>query len=241
MLLDILTNPGGYTPLQIVIQVFALLIILLVAFPLHEFSHGWAAKMLGDDTAEKQGRLTLSPFAHIDPMGAISMALFGIGWARPVPVNAAKCTKCKPKTAMALTAAAGPLSNLLLSYIFMVIYKIIFGIALNDTVINGSGQVALNQTGIYPYILSVLLVVININIYLTVFNLLPIPPFDGSRLAFLPTRLYFKIMKYERVIMIVIMLLLMTGILSRPLNALTSWTITGLDYATGFIDALMGY
>ena len=227
MLFDIIANYESYTPQTIVMRVFAVLIILFAAFPLHEYSHALTAKLLGDNTAEERGRLTLNPFRHIDPMGAISMALFGIGWAKPVPVNCAKCTKCKPKTAMAITAAAGPLSNILLSYVFM----------------NGEGQLALSQVSIYPYIIGALSIVIQINIYLAVFNLLPIPPFDGSRLflAFLPAKIYFKIMKYERVIMIVIMLLLFTGILSIPLNTLTDWLISGLDWATGYVDVLMGY
>lgn len=243
MLFDIIANYESYTPQTIVMRVFAVLIILFAAFPLHEYSHALTAKLLGDNTAEERGRLTLNPFRHIDPMGAISMALFGIGWAKPVPVNCAKCTKCKPKTAMAITAAAGPLSNILLSYVFMIIYKVVYGFALQDVVINGEGQLALSQVSIYPYIIGALSIVIQINIYLAVFNLLPIPPFDGSRLflAFLPAKIYFKIMKYERVIMIVIMLLLFTGILSIPLNTLTDWLISGLDWATGYVDVLMGY
>ena len=243
MLFDIITNYESYTPQTIVMQIFAVLVILLVAFPFHEYSHALTAKLLGDDTADKQGRLTLNPFVHIDLMGAISMALFGIGWAKPVPVNCSQCTKCKPKAAMAITAAAGPLSNVLLSYVFMVVYKVVVGFALQDVVINGEGQLALNQASIYPYVIGAISMVIQINIYLAVFNLLPIPPFDGSRLflAFLPTKIYFKIMKYERVIMAVIMLLLFTGILSLPLSTLTDWVISGLDWATGYVDVLMGY
>ena len=243
MLWDLITGSGGYSAPQIAVQIFALLVILFVAFPVHECSHGLMAKLLGDPTAEQSGRLTLNPFSHIDPMGALSMALFGIGWAKPVPINPGKCSKCKPKTAMALTAAAGPLSNLILSYIFMIVFKIVLGLAAKDVVLNGDSQLAVNPSSIYPYILSGIYTVVRINVFLAVFNMLPIPPFDGSRLflAFLPTKYYFKIMKYERVIMVAVMLLLLTGILSFPLNFVTGKITDLLDMGTDFVAVLMGY
>ena len=219
---------------EIVITVFTFLVIMLVAFPLHECAHGWAALMLGDTTAEESGRLTLNPLAHIDPMGAIAMLLFGIGWAKPVPVNPSKCKKVKPKMAMALTAAAGPLSNLLLAFIVEIIYKIVM-----------YSNIEILMTGkesVYLYLIIALNQIIYLNIYLAIFNLLPVPPFDGSRLflAFLPTKLYFKVMKYERIIMIVIMVLLFLGVFSIPLNFLTRYISIGMDYATGFVDHFMG-
>ncbi|MBQ8411725.1 MAG: site-2 protease family protein, partial [Ruminiclostridium sp.] len=112
-----------------VITVFSYLVILLIAFPIHECSHGYAAKLLGDDTAEEQGRLTLNPISHLDPMGTIGLLVFGIGWAKPVPVQPRRAIKVSQKTAMALTAAAGPLSNVIVSLIFMIIMKlvIVFG------------------------------------------------------------------------------------------------------------------
>ena len=219
---------------EIVIMVFTFLVIMLVAFPLHECAHGWMATLLGDTTAEESGRLTLNPLAHIDPMGAVAMLLFGIGWAKPVPVNPSRCKKVKPKMAMALTAAAGPLSNLLLAFIVEIIYKIVI-----------YSNIDILQTGkesMYLYLIIALNQIIYLNIYLALFNLLPVPPFDGSRLflAFLPTKLYFKVMKYERVIMIVIMVLLFLGIFSIPLNFLTRYVNIGIDYATGFVDYFMG-
>lgn len=219
---------------EIVIMVFTFLVIMLVAFPLHECAHGWMAMLLGDTTAEESGRLTLNPIAHIDPMGAIAMLLFGIGWAKPVPVNPSKCKKVKPKMAMALTAAAGPLSNLLLAFIVEIIYKIVLYSNI-DILMTG-------KESMYLYLIIALNQIIYLNIYLAIFNLLPIPPFDGSRLflAFLPTKLYFKVMKYERIIMIVIMVLLFLGIFSIPLNFLTNYVNIGMDYATGFVDYFMG-
>lgn len=218
---------GGADPLTIIMSLFAILVVLLVATPVHECAHGWMAKALGDDTAERSGRLTLNPIHHLDLLGTICMLLFGIGWGKPVPVNPSRCRKVKSgKTAMALTALAGPVSNILLSLIFMIIYKVVFYTC---------GSVAN-----IAYFLSALIFIIDINLFLAVFNLIPIPPFDGSRilLAFLPTKWYFGIMKYERYIQIGILLLLWSGILSIPLNIASSWLFNGLDFITTPIDMI---
>lgn len=217
---------GGYDALTIMMSFFSILVVLLVATPVHECAHGWMAKLLGDDTAENSGRLTLNPIQHLDPLGTICMLLFGIGWGKPVPVNPSRCRKVKGKTAMALTALAGPVSNVLLALVFMIIYKVVFYTC--GTVNNIS------------YFLAALIFIIDINLYLAVFNLIPIPPFDGSRimLAFLPTKLYFSIMKYERVIMVAIMLLLWSGILSIPLQIISNWIFNGLDFITTPIDLI---
>lgn len=217
---------GGSDALTIMMSFFSILVVLLVATPVHECAHGWMAKLLGDDTAENSGRLTLNPIHHLDPMGTICMLLFGIGWGKPVPVNPARCRKVKGKTAMALTALAGPVSNVLLALVFMIIYKVVFYTC--GTVNNIS------------YFLAALIFIIDINLYLAVFNLIPIPPFDGSRimLAFLPTKLYFSIMKYERVIMVAIMLLLWSGILSIPLQIVSNLIFNGLDFITTPIDLI---
>ena len=98
---------------SVVLSVFSVLVIIFVVFPIHECAHGLMAKILGDDTAERQGRLTLNPFAHIDVMGAVMMMLFRIGWAKPTPVDIRRCNKVKPRAALALTSLAGPLANIL--------------------------------------------------------------------------------------------------------------------------------
>lgn len=231
-MLDAIT--ASSSPAELAIIIFTFLVIMLVAMPFHECAHGWMAKLLGDDTAEESGRLTLNPIDHIDPMGAIAMLLFGIGWAKPVPVNPARCDKVKPKAAMALIGLAGPLSNLLLAFIVEIIYKVVM--------YSNAEVLMTGRESMYLYLIIALNRIIYLNIYLAIFNLLPIPPFDGSRLflAFLPTRLYFKVMRYERIIMIVIMVLLLLGIFSIPLSFLTYYVNMGLDYATGFVDYFMG-
>ncbi len=221
MLRQILSNPE---PINIVITVFSYIVILLICFPVHESAHALTAKLLGDRTAESQGRISLNPLVHLDLMGTIGLLLFGIGWAKPVPVQPYRARKVSQKSAMALTAAAGPISNVLVSLIFMIIKKIIIvSTGLADTT--------------SFYVALALELIININLALGVFNLLPIPPFDGSRIlfAFLPTRLYFKVMEYERFIMIAVLMLLYTGILSIPFAILENLIYSGLDFITSFI------
>ncbi len=209
--------------LNIVLSLFSLLIVLLIAFPIHECAHALVAKWLGDPTGEEQGRITLNPFSHLDPIGTIGLLLFGIGWAKPVPVNPYRARKVSQKTAMALTAAAGPASNILIALLFMILCKVVLRTAPDSMT--------------FFYIAVVLEQITQINLYLGVFNLLPIPPFDGSRLflSFLPNKYYFGIMKYERYIMIALLLLLWTGILQIPLNFLANLIYDGLDFITGFL------
>lgn len=226
-MIDLLTSSAS--PQIIIIEVFVFLTVMLVALPLHEYAHGMVAKLLGDDTAEKSGRLTLNPLVHLDGMGALAMLLFGIGWAKPVPVNPSRCTKVKPKAAMAIVAMAGPVTNLIIGFIAVIARQCIV-YANYDILLTGKESVEW-------YLYHAAESVASVNIYLAVFNLLPIPPFDGSRifLSFLPTKLYFKVMRYERIIMGVIMLLLITGVLSLPLGFLSNAIMEGMLYAADFI------
>ena len=168
-------------------------IAALIALTVHEYCHGYAAYRLGDDTAKSMGRLTLNPIHHIDPYGAICMVLFHIGWAKPVPINPRNFKN--PKRDFAITAAAGPLSNLILAFFSAFLYLLFFAL-VRDIPFE-------SKNFLYHLIdntLSFLFIFHSINVGLGLFNLLPIPPFDGSRLlnVVLPPDKYFAIMKYER-------------------------------------------
>ena len=206
-------------------------IALLTALPFHEFAHAWAANKMGDPTARWQGRMTLNPVKHLDPFGALLMLFCGIGWAKPVPINPYNFRN--PKKGMALSALAGPVSNLLLAFLSAVCYKLLF----IPTLLLQGGAVYDLAAGLQ----NIFYTMISVNVGLAVFNLLPVPPLDGSRVLnlFLPQRTYFAIMKYERMIMIFMMFLIFSGMLDGPLSFFRSIIWRVLDFATGFIDIIL--
>lgn len=180
----------GFSFERLLISLISSAIVVFITMPIHEFAHGFAARKLGDPTAHYSGRLSLNPKAHLDPFGAIMIFLFGIGWARPVPVDTRYFTN--PKRDMAITAFAGPLSNLLLAFVSMLLGNII---AFTSYFFN-----SLIVANILSFIYMVFFYIALINISLAIFNLVPIPPLDGSKIlaAFLPDRIYYRLMAYER-------------------------------------------
>ena len=175
--------------------------LILLALSVHETAHGYVANKLGDPTARSLGRLTLNPLKHIDIFGFLCMLLFHFGWAKPVPINVRYFKN--PRRGMALTAAAGPISNILLALIFAALLRLEILLVSTITV----SQTIFNMICVLNYMLYMGVV---LNLGLAVFNLIPIPPFDGSRVAhlLLPQKFYFRIMKYEQYIMIAILILL---------------------------------
>ena len=207
-------------------NIFVRALVLFTCIPIHDYAHARVAKKLGDPTAENMGRLTLNPFAHFDPFGSIMLILTGFGWARPVPVNPVYFRD--GRKGMAITALAGPVSNLILSWILLVIYKIIYF----------STVISVNASSFSSVILTILSIMVTVNLHLAVFNILPVPPLDGSRIFsfVIPTKYYYKIMQYERYISIALIVLLFTGILSIPLSWLSSIIYRVLLFTTGFVD-----
>lgn len=193
---------------------FALLlrvVAVLLCIIIHEFSHGLAAYLLGDPTAKAQKRLSLNPLRHIDPFGALMMLLVGFGWAKPVPVDMRYFKR--PKIGMAVTALAGPLSNFLLAYFMYVLAFFVLGVS--------GAEVSGFQWGLIDFFS----LTASLSIGLCVFNLIPFPPLDGSKVlgALLPDRIYYKILRYEFAGTFVLMALLWLGILDGPLYAVRSW------------------
>jgi len=183
----------------------------LICITFHELAHGFTAYRLGDNTAKEMGRLTLNPIKHIDIFGLLMMMFFRFGWAKPVPVNMQNFKR--PKWYMAVTAIAGPLSNLILAAIVLIIYGFLFE-SLGGFYAQGAGAVAREIIENTAYI----------SIALAIFNLVPIPPLDGSKVLFslLSEGMYYKLMRYERYGIIVLILILNTPFFRSTIGQLTS-------------------
>ena len=212
---------GNIDFISVIIYILSSLAVIFLTLPVHEFAHGFAATKLGDPTPRYQGRMTLNPFAHIDWIGAACILLFGFGWAKPVQVNSNNFRN--PKRDMAVTALAGPLSNLIVAFAALLINNILSLIALKTLVS------AFYYIGFFFYYIAL------INVSLAVFNLIPIPPLYGSRLlsALLPYRYYYALMRYERYIFFGLIALLWIGVLDIPLNFLSGAVMSFLKSIAG--------
>lgn len=210
MILDILR---GGEPFELIITFFSRLFVIFCTMPIHEYAHALIATKLGDSTPKYNGRLTLNPMAHISPMGAIMIFLCGFGYAKPVNVNPRNFKD--PKKGMAFTAIAGPISNLIMGFIAIFISTIFARFYYN------------NPSTLFLAIYYFLYFAGVVNVNLAVFNLLPIPPLDGSRILqlLIPAKYYFKFMQYERYVVLIVFVLILSGVLSGPLSYISGLII----------------
>lgn len=176
-----------------IVEYIIIACVALIAITLHELAHGYTAYKLGDNTAKERGRLTLNPIKHIDPIGLLALIVVHIGWAKPVPINPMNFKSRKNGTI--LVSIAGPLTNLLLAVVFAILLRLTYGFNLYLSFFFQYGII--------------------LNIGLAVFNLLPLPPLDGSKIlaSLLPIKLERLFYKYQRYLSIIVLVLYITGII----------------------------
>lgn len=200
---------------------------VLLCLTVHETSHGLAAYALGDPTAKRHNRLSLNPLRHLDVFGTLMMLVAGFGWAKPVPVDMRYFRH--PKSGMAITALAGPVSNFLLAYLALLVRAVLLPFSLRG------GGTALALLVDFTETLAIL------SVGLGVFNLIPIPPLDGSKVleGVLPDRIYYTILRYERIGMLLLMAVLFSGIADQPLWAVRSWLVNTMARGTVWLFELV--
>ena len=212
-----------------VYTIVARVMVILLILPLHEYAHAFIARKCGDYTAENSGRLTLNPFAHVDPIGAVLLLLTGFGWAKPVPINPNAMRN--PRNGVIWTSLAGPFSNLIVAFIGFILLRIVGGIPVYQA------ELSIAVSGL----ILILSGFVSVNIGLAVFNLIPIPPLDGSKvlIQFLPTRAVIWMQRNQMIIHIIFLIVFLSPILDTPLNWIT-FKIYMLFYnATEWVSIIM--
>lgn len=210
-----------------IVEILLCIPAALIALTVHEYCHGYVAYRLGDPTARSLGRLSLNPLKHLDPIGAVLMIVCGFGYAKPVPINPRYFKN--PRKGMALTAAAGPLANFLLAFLGALLYQ------LTLLLLPIAGTEFLLRFVLF--LASFFATFHYLNLSLCVFNMIPLPPLDGSRIfyIFLPPKLYFRVMKYERIIMIVLLVALGLGAFSGLIHVIVNAISGGMLWLTSLL------
>lgn len=214
-----------------ILEIGSKLIVIFLCTPIHEFAHAWSANKLGDDTPLYQGRLTLNPLAHIDIIGAVSLFLCGFGWGKPVQVNPLRFKEYRK--GMMLTALAGPVSNFILAFFSTVLYKVFWAAFLT------AGSQAMY------WVAYIFMIIGSLNLGLAAFNLIPVYPLDGEKIfAYFfgnirNQKLNSFMAQYGRYISIAFFLMIISGVLNRPLGAIQSFFWWILDKLTFWLDPLL--
>lgn len=205
---------------------------VLIALTFHEFAHAWAANKLGDETPRVQGRLNLNPLSHIDPVGFVFLIVAGFGWGKPVQIDPRNFNgKYSLSKAEAIVSAAGPIMNFILAFVFLMIYYILF-VATN---VLSSLSIEWQQI-----IFAVVTYTVSINIGLGVFNLIPLPPLDGSKILmhFLPYKAKEWFYNNQQIFYIIFLLIWITGLSSVVLNPIFSGVLNGMNWVVAKLFSL---
>ena len=238
MLLTLLK--GNYSMEQIFAQILAVLMVVFLILPFHEWAHAFTASCLGDKGVKARGRLSLNPLSHIDPIGAVMLLLIGFGWAKPVPIDPSRFKH--PKLGMSVTALMGPVANMVAALVGLLAVNLISQTAptwLYDFETIGSQFLYYDSFPLLFYknvpltILGYFLqFYVTVNISLAVFNLIPIPPLDGSKVMFLflPNKAVDFFYRYQNVFFIILFALMWGGALNGVLSFFTDWVFRGLNW-----------
>lgn len=209
--------------------ILSTILVLTLSLSTHEYAHGRVAYALGDDTAAQAGRLTLNPLAHLDPLGALAFLIARIGWAKPVPVNYSKLTKAKsPKQGVMLVSLAGPVSNLIIAFVAAFLFNLLRVVAALVAV--NSQSMSPGMVQFFRFLYDLFLTFYFSNIGLAIFNLLPLPPLDGSKIFafFLPDRAFLWLARYERYIGLAMLALFIFA--GSFMGRVLSWLATPFNY-----------
>ncbi len=197
---------------------------LLLAISMHECAHGYAAYLMGDRTAKYSGRLSLNPLNHLDPVGAICMLLFRFGWAKPVPIDSRNFNN--QKRGIIIVSLAGPMANFVLGFISCILFYAV--------------SIYAPDNSIWEFLNMVLLYSVFMNVGFMIFNLIPIPPLDGSKILmeFLPYRLKYQIYRYERYFSLILIIFVYAGVMTPVLGVLRNYVIWFYEFCSQAIFGL---